>query len=183
MELVLVSGLVLMTAAIAMPATSTARDEGRARQAAAFAAARLREAKHQAVSRSASAGLVFDLVDGRWMFRLCVDGNANGLRRSDLRDGRDSCVDGAVDLATLFPGAAVQADGAVRGPDGDPPSTDPVRFGTSSIASFSPAGSCTAGSLFVRSARGTQYVVRIAGVTGRLRILRYDAASAAWREQ
>jgi len=181
-EVVCVMAITLVMASLAMPATAVAIDEGRARQAAAFAAGRLRDARQQAVSRTATTGLVFDQVAGRWVFRTCVDGNANGLRRADLRTGKDVCVEGPFDLATLFPGVSVAVDSGIRGPDGDPPSADPVKFSSSDIASFSPSGTCTAGSLFVRSAKGTQFAVRIAGVTGRLRVLRYDGPARTWRE-
>jgi hypothetical protein len=169
--------------ALAVPATVSARDEGRVRQAAAFAAARLRDAKQQAVMRTAAIGLVFDRDSTRWTFRLCADGNGNGLRRADIRTGRDTCAGAPVDLAALFPGVTVDVDSTIRGPDDDPPSADPVRFGSGDMASFSASGGCTAGSLFLRSARGAQYAVRVAGATGRLRVLRYDAPARRWREQ
>lgn len=181
-ELLIVVAILLIAAGLALPTTAAAIDEGRVRQAAAFLAGRLRDAKQQAVTRTASTGLVFDLVDGRWTFRLCVDGNVNGLRRADLRANVDVCVDGPVDVAALFPGVSILVDNTIRGPDNDPPSSDPVRFGASNLASFSPSGGCTAGSLFVRSKKGAQYAVRVAGVTGRLRVLRYDAAARTWRE-
>jgi type II secretory pathway pseudopilin PulG len=181
LELLIVLSIVLIVAGLALPVTAAAIDEGRARQAAAFVAARLQDAKQQAVARTASTGLVFDVAGGRWVFRLCVDGNANGLRRADLRVNKDNCVDGPVDIASLFPGVSIMVDGTIRGPDDDPPSSDPVRFGASNIASFSPSGGCTAGSLFVRSTRGAQYAVRVAGVTGRVRVLRYDAPARTWR--
>jgi type II secretory pathway pseudopilin PulG len=182
-EIVVVLSLATLLAALALPAATMAVDEGRARQAAAFAAARLRESQQAAITGSASTGLVFERTAGRWTFRRCVDGNANGLRRADLRSGRDTCAPDVVDLAELFPGVSVAIDSAIRGPDGDPPSSDPVRFGTSDMASFSPSGGCTAGSLFIRSTRGAQYAVRVAGMTGRLRVLRYDAAARLWRER
>jgi type II secretory pathway pseudopilin PulG len=182
-DAVVVLCLVATISAFAVPSTISAKDEGRVRQAAAFVATRLRDAKQQAVLRSASAGMVFDRIGQRWTFRLCVDGNGNGLRRADLSTGRDVCPDGPVDLAVLFPGVTVAIDDGIRGPDDDPPSADPVRFGSSDTASFSAAGGCTAGSLFLRSARGVQYAVRVAGTTGRLRVLRYDAAARRWREQ
>ena len=64
---------------------------------------------------------------------------------------------------------------------GDPPDPNPVRFGSSDMVSCSPLGTCTSGSLFLRSAKGVQYAVRMAGVTGRLRILVYDTGTRAWR--
>ena len=45
----------------------------------------------------------------------------------------------------------------------------------SDILSFSTAGTCTAGTLFLRSSQGTQYAVRISNVTTRTRLLRYEA--------
>lgn len=179
-EVLLTLGVACLAVSLAMPMTAAARDEGRIRQAAAFAAARLREAQQQAVTRGTSAGLVFDRIEGRWWFRFCVDGNANGLRRSDLSGGVDRCLENGQDVAALFPGVNVDVDGAIPGPDGDPPSADPVRFGASDIASFSASGGCTPGSLFLRSASGAQYAIRIAGVTGRLRLLRYDPAARRW---
>jgi prepilin-type N-terminal cleavage/methylation domain-containing protein len=181
-ELLFAAAVVSLTAAIAAPGTMAVVDGNRVRQAAAFAAARLRLAKQQAVSRSAYTALTFDQIGGRWTFSVCVDGNGNGFRRGEVTTGKDKCVEGPYDIGQLFPGVDVSVDGTIRGPDGDAPSTDAVRFGSSNLASFSPSGSCTAGSLFLRSARGVQFVVRIAGATGRLRVLRYDAPARVWRE-
>jgi hypothetical protein len=172
--------LMLIVTTFAAPLTASVVDAGRVRQAATFAAVRLRFARQQAVARSASTGLVFDQVGARWLIRICVDGNGNGLRRADIRNGIDPCPEGPLDMSVMFPGVRVAVDGTIPGPDGDPPSTDPVRFGSSNLASFSPNGTCTGGSLFLRSAQGVQYAVRIAGVTGRLRTLRYDAAARSW---
>jgi hypothetical protein len=50
------------------------------------------------------------------------------------------------------------------------------------MASCSPLGSCTAGTVFLRSERGLQWAIRVAGVTGRTRILRYDNGARTWRD-
>jgi hypothetical protein len=133
------------------------------------------------VSRGRSTALVFDQVGPRWVFRICADGNGNGIRRSEIQSGIDTCAD-AIDLQAMFPGAQIDVDATLRGPSGEPPSPNPVRFGASNIASFSALGSCTAGTLFLRSPKGQQYAVRIAGATGRTRVLRYDSATASWLE-
>ena len=180
--MVLALSIAAVVMSLAVPVTASVLDAGRARQAATFAAVRFRLARQQAIARLASTGLVFDQIGAHWTISICVDGNGNGLRRADLRSGKDTCPEGPFDVATLFPGVQVAVDGTIRGPDGDPPSSDPVRFGSSNLASFSPTGTCTAGSVFFRSAKGVQYAVRIAGVTGRLRILQYDPAAHIWRE-
>ncbi len=167
---------------ISVPASGNLIDAGRARQAAAFVASRFRLARIEAVNKAANVGVVFDLDNGRWSIRICRDGNRNGLRRADIRAGTDPCLDGPHEFSALFPGVSIAVDPALRGPAGEPPSPDPVRFGTSDMASFSPNGSCTAGSLFLRTPRGQQYVVRMAGVNGRLRVFKYEVGARLWRE-
>jgi len=178
-DLLLTLAMVVVLVAVAAPLTARSIDASRARQAAGFIAARLRLARQQAVFRTTSVGLVFDDAGGRWLFEVCGDGNGNGLRRAEIAAAVDLCVDGPYDIAQLFPGAQVAVDGGIPGPEGDPASSDAVRFGRSNIASFSPAGSGSPGTVFIRSA-AVQYAVRVAGATGRLRTLRYDPASRRW---
>jgi type II secretory pathway pseudopilin PulG len=180
-ELLLVMVLALTLTAIVVPLTANEMDAVRAGHAASFLAARFQLARVQAVSHTASVAVVFDLSPTGWTVRSCIDGNGNGVRRAEVRSGRDACFDGPYDIAALFPGIAVAVDATLRGPDGEAGSADPVRFGTSNMASFSPVGSCTAGSVYLRSLKGEQYVVRVSGMLGRLRIMRYGAASHQWR--
>jgi hypothetical protein len=181
-EVLIVLVLAGVCSAVAMPLTAASIDAGRAWDSASFVSSKLRLARHQAILKTASVGLVFDDVAGRWAMRVCVDGNRNGLRRADIADGTDRCPEGPFELETLFPGVHIAVDSTLRGPDGEPGSSDAIRFGPSDIASFSPGGTCTAGTLFVRSARGVQFAVRVAGVTGRTRILRYDPGADVWRD-
>ena len=55
-----------------------------------------------------------------------------------------------------------------------------VRVNSSSRPGFSPAGTCTAGTLFLQSKNGTQYAIRISNVTTRTRMLRYEPALGSW---
>jgi hypothetical protein len=55
-----------------------------------------------------------------------------------------------------------------------------VRFGSADLISFSPLGSCTSGSLFLRSRAGAQYIVRVAGGTGRVRVLMHE--TGGWKQ-
>jgi len=181
-ELVVMLAIASVLAGLAAPMVANAIDAGRVRHAAGFIATRFRLARQQAVSRSAAVGVVFDQEGGAWTLRICVDQNSNGVRRADIASGIDACPEGPYALDALVPGMRIAVDPALRGPDGEAGSADPVRFGPSDIASFSPIGSCTAGSLFLRSRKDAQYLVRVAGVTGRTRILRYDRVSGTWRD-
>jgi len=178
--LVLMAASVLLS--VAVPITATTIDAGRARHAAGFVATRFRLARQQAVARTTSVGLVFDRVNGRWLVRVCADGNGNGVRRAEILSGPDRCLEGPHDIESMFPGIQVAVDSTLQGPGGEPPSGDAVRFGRGDIASFSASGSCTAGSVFLRSKQQVQYAIRVFGVTGRTRILRDNPVGGVWEE-
>jgi len=179
-ELLLALALLGLLTGLAAPVTAHSIDGARAREAAGFMSVRIRLARQQAVFQSRSIGIVFDLVGHRWTFRLCQDGNRNGVRRADITSGTDPCPEGPVDLSQMFPGVDISVDPALPGPEGDPATSDPVKFGLSNIASFAPEGTGTAGTLFLRSKKGGQYAVRVGNITGRTRVLRYDPGSKKW---
>jgi len=179
-ELVAVVAVAVVLASVTLPLSATVVDQSRVRAAAGFVGSRLRLARIEAVNRAANVGVVFDLVNGRWQIRACRDGTGDGLRRADIASGADPCFDGPHDFRTMFPGVDIAVDPTLIGPAGEPGNPDPARFGTPDIASFSPTGNCTAGSLFLRSAKGQQFVVRISGANGRLRVFRYERTPRVW---
>jgi type II secretory pathway pseudopilin PulG len=182
-DLVIVLLAVGALAALSAPLAASAIDASRARHAAAFMGSRFRLARQQAVALGANVGVVFDQTAGRWSVRVCRDGARNGVRRTDIQSGGDPCFDGPYDVGQMFPTVTIAVDPTLRGPGGEAGSADPVRFGSANIVSFSPLGSCTAGSLFLQSRGGAQYVVRVGGVTGRIRVLWYEPGTHGWRER
>jgi hypothetical protein len=111
---------------------------------------------------------------------VCVDGNRNGIRKADLASGKDLCPEGPFDIVDLFPGIVIAVDPTLGGPEGSTPSANPVRFGTSQIASFSADGGATAGTIYLRSGLGAQYAVRVSSAGGRTRILRFETGTRRW---
>jgi len=180
-ESVVVLALVVAASAVATPIGQSAVDGMKPRQAAGFMASQFRLARQRAALTGMARALVFDWSAGRWSFRLCTDGNGNGVRRSEL-GGEDACEAGILDLAAMFSGARIDVDPSVPDPGGGPGSADPVRFGASDVLTFSPTGSATAGTLYLQGVRGDQYAVRIAGITSRIRVLFFDEHSHTWRE-
>jgi type II secretory pathway pseudopilin PulG len=180
-EVTIVMALMVLVTTISAPLMASSIDAGRGRQAAQYLAAQCRSARMSAIASSAATGLVFDKVGARWRWQRCTDGNGNGIRRADITRGRDAC-DPAVDLAELFAGVSIAVDASLPDPDGGPGSSDPVRFGASDLASFTPAGTATAGTVFLRTSGGVQFAVRVAGVTARTRVLRYESGRRQWVE-
>jgi prepilin-type N-terminal cleavage/methylation domain-containing protein len=179
-ELLAVLALAGILAGLSAPLSANALETGRVRSAASFLSARFRLARIEAVNGSANVGVVFDQRNGRWELRACRDGNGNGIRRSEIAAGSDPCFDGPHDFGAMFPGVDIAVDPQLVGPAGEPGNPDPVRLGTPDIASFSATGACTPGSVFLRSTRGQQFAIRIAGANGRLRMFRYDAGPRTW---
>ena len=181
-EVLTVVAVAAVLTSLSAPLAATVADAGRARNAAAFIASRFRLARIDAVNSGRNVAVVFDLVGSHWQVRLCRDDSGNGVRRSEIASGTDLCFDGPHEFRALFPGMEIDVDSQLVGPAGEPGNPDPVRLGASDLASFSPAGTCTSGSVFLRSTHGQQFAVRIAGVTGRLRVFRYDAGAGAWMQ-
>jgi type II secretory pathway pseudopilin PulG len=181
-ELLIVLAIGAVLLGLTTPLTARAKDASRARHAAGFVATRFRAARQQAIVQERSVAVVFDGSPDGWAFRICADANGNGVRRAEINDGGDPCLEGPFVFAALFPGVDIAMAADVPTPDGQTGSDDPVRFGASNMASFSPLGSCTSGTLYLRSTLGTQYAVRVLGITGRTRILKFDAWSQTWNE-
>jgi hypothetical protein len=129
-------------------------------------------ARAQAVMRSAHVALRFKEEPGGITFRVFVDGNRNGVRTADIALGADKGLEPEVRIGDLFPGAAI----AVAGDAG----ADPVRLGGSNLLSFTPVGTSTSGSVFVRGRDGSQFAIRVLGATGRARVQRFVAQSRSW---
>lgn len=130
-------------------------------------------ARAQAVTRSATVALRFQVNGERITFTVFIDGNRNGVRTRDIRALIDKPLEGPVSLSDLFPGVAI---GLSTGSTPD----DPLRLGASDLLSFTPLGTATSGTVYVRGRDGSQYAVRVLGVTGRTRVLRYVPASRDW---
>ena len=166
--------------AISIPAVAALVDDMRAAMAARYVAARIGALRVDAVRRSDAVALRFEPVGEDFRFAACADGNGNGVRSTELRDGVDPVLAPFERLRDTFPGVRF---GLMPGiPDADGQSAtgeDGVRVGSSRLLSMSSDGTATSGTLYIRSRR-QQYAVRILGATGRTRMLQYRADTRAW---
>ena len=53
---------------------------------------------------------------------------------------------------------------------------------TTTLMSFTPLGTASSGTLYLRGRDGSQYAVRVLGATGRTRVLRYEPVTRTWVE-
>jgi hypothetical protein len=148
-------------------------ERSRGLAAARYLASRMALARAQAVSRSTTIALRF--VEGSTGISISVvqDGNRNGVRARDIDLQIDSQIEAPLMLSDLFPGVEI-------GLTPHAPGTDAVQLGGTNLFSFTPRGTASSGSVYVRGRDGTQWVVRVLGATARSRVLRYVPTTGEW---
>jgi Tfp pilus assembly protein FimT len=156
--------LFVVIAGMAVPPVLAGLERSRTHAAGRYLASRMALARAQAVARSASVALRF--VDEDRAFGVFVDGNRNGVRSRDIETGVDAAVDPPVRMSALFPGVEITVAGV----------------GASGILSFTPAGTATPGTVSLRGRDGSQVAVRVAGATGRTRVLHYNPITREFEE-
>jgi hypothetical protein len=82
----------------------------------------------------------------------------------EIDSGVDARLDDPVPLSALFPGVAIVSDDGPR------------------LFSFSPDGTATTGSVYLRSRDGSRFAIRVLGVTARVRTERYVVGREEWVE-
>jgi hypothetical protein len=180
---VFVLGLVAILSGLTVPRMLHGLEELRVRGAARYIASRMQQTRMEAVSRSANAALVFTIDGDQVAFAPYLDGNRNGVRSLDIQHGLDRPLRREERLRDQFPGVRFgtlpdlpAVDASTAAPGGDP-----IRLGASSMVSFTPDGTATPGSLYLRGQGSSQFVVRVFGETGKTRILRFDLRSRTWK--
>jgi type II secretory pathway pseudopilin PulG len=181
LDLLFTTALIATVLSLALPVFSDAIEAQRTASAARYVAGRVFLARMEAVKRSASVALKFEEEDGDYAYAAYVDGNANGVRTLDIRTGVDRVLMDRERLAYNFPGVRFGLMPGVPDADGAPDRSnrDGVRIGSARILTLGANGTATAGTLYVHG-RQRQYAVRVFGVTGRTRVLRYDATTRKW---
>lgn len=172
-DTLMAASIVALLAVVAVPQAVGSIDRSRAFAAARYLAARIALAKAQAAMRAANVALRFEDTAAGVTFAVFVDGNGNGVRARDIASGIDRPLDPPMRLADMFPGVSIAVSDV-------PGTADPVRIGPTSFLSFSPLGTATPGTVYVRGRDGSQLSVRVLGATARTRVLRYMPRTREW---
>jgi Tfp pilus assembly protein FimT len=166
--------IVTIVSATAIPQLLVGLDRSRAIAAARYLAQQCAIARFQAVGQGRYVAIRFTPAGSDYVAQMFGDGNRNGVRAADIAAGVDGPLRAAVTLSAEFSGARIALDSALG------LGVDPIRLSGTTLLSFSPAGTATAGTVYVLGRDGTQFAVRVLGATGRTRVLRYDRATNAW---
>jgi hypothetical protein len=166
---------------IAIPAIDHAMDDLQTAAAARYVAARIGTARLDAVRHARVTALRFEVTPAEdYAFVSIADGNGNGVRTAEVRDGTDHPLGPPERLRDKFSRAQFALMPGTPDVDGDRGTgTDGVRVGSSQILSMSADGTSSSGTLYIRGRR-SQYAVRVLGVTGRVRMLEYQVGNGTW---
>lgn len=184
-DLLIAMAIIGLTTAIAAPQWQSLRRGAAVRAAANELRSVFRMARSRAITRGANAGVKFTRGAYDWQYTIYDDGDGDGVRNDDIRKGIDRRVNGPAyvirgrELASISIPSSVTTD-----PDGSAmrAGASPVRFGTSTICSFSPIGASTPGTIYLADAAGQAYAVRVFGGSARVRMLRYNGQRRRWEQ-
>jgi prepilin-type N-terminal cleavage/methylation domain-containing protein len=185
-ELLAVLAIVAMAVAVALPAAAMLRDGGRAAAGARAMAAILAGQRWKSVAAHRVRGLQFRKIGNAWTWREVQDGNGNGLRSAEITRGIDPVLTADAALEREVPDVRLGFPPGGTDPEA-PPGTgtladgdDPVRFGVSTLVSFSPLGAASSGTLYVTDGRNALFAIVLFGPTSRLRVWRYRPLERRW---
>jgi Tfp pilus assembly protein FimT len=182
-ELLVACAVTATLLAAAMPQLLGFQERSRAVAAARYVAARLQDARMEALKRSAHVALAFVRAGSDITFAIVADGNGNGVRTAEIASGVDRSLSPAERLGQQVPGAefgviagtpSIDNTGVLTG-------TDPIRLGSSDLASFSPLGSATPGTIYLYGPDRRPWAVRLTGATGRVRVYEYETSTQTWQ--
>src|SRR5512140_819315 len=180
-EVATVLGVFGTVAATTIPML-TGLDEARVAGAARYMASRLAESRMDAVARPREVAIRFKSANGTYSFTVYVDGNRNGVLTRDIQRGIDRPTRGPEQISDNFSHVDFGVQPGTPGiePGDASPGNDPIRLGNSNSVSFSSLGSATSGTIYLTGRGGAQYAVRIFGVTGKIRVYRFNRLTGKW---
>lgn len=180
-ELLFVLGVAATLVSTGVAQWTTSVDSIRASAAARHVVARLQQVRVRAITRNRATGLRISTDPRGFILSSYEDGNDNGVLAADISSGADLRIAPDERLSDQYPGVDFGTLPGLPGADGSAaPGTDPIRVGASDAVTFTPNGTATSGSLYIRGRGQRQFVVRIYGETGRTRVLEYSIRQSLW---
>ncbi len=185
LELLVATTILALLATLAVPPLRQQIAQHRVRLAAGEVASTLWAARGSAVRYGVAVAIRFEDSYAEPVFSLYADGDGDGVRTADLNSGTDPRIGRPARLLHVGSGvrfgipedlepAEFTGSGRLDRLD------DPVRFGRGDIASFSPAGTASPGTVFLTDGYHL-FAVRVYSRTGKIQVLRYVRDRELWK--
>lgn len=142
------------------------------------------QARSRALFRNSYAGVKWIARDGDLTLQIHDDGDGDGVRNDDIDSGVDPLFFGPITVKSRWPKVTVAfiPGFLARDPKGNPVGdlSDPIRFGRSDIASFSPVGDCSPGSVWLGDGKSRQALVRLTPGSATIGIYEWVGSRRTW---
>jgi type II secretory pathway pseudopilin PulG len=185
-EAVCVSALIGIAALAIVPSGVQIVNGGRVAAASRDIALSFHALRWKSVARRTAHGMWFTEGPEGWSWHEVRDGNGNGLRTAEVRNGTDPILSGPHRVedrvAGVRPGFPGPGPYPRIGRHGRLDALhDPIKFGRSNLIAFSPRGSSSSGTLYLTDGAEGLYGIVLFGPTTRVRVWRYDPRQGRWR--
>ena len=127
-----------------------------------------------------SHGLAFTLREGDLLWDTVVDGDGDGIRRSDLASGVDVPLEPERSLSAWFPGVRPGFPAGASPLAGGSPGEGGLALGPSEILAAAPDGSTSSGTVYLYTESGYGAALRVYGPTGRGTVWLWDPRHEKW---
>ncbi len=171
LEVLIAIAIMLIMTSVALPNIMGYRQESALLAAAQKFKGEFMRARSIAAAENTQTAIRFEVDEaGRTMYSTYIDGNSNGIQQADIRSGMDLRLVGPFRLDAGATGVEVGVLPGAVSPDGGSLGTEPIRFGASRMVSFSPLGTGTPGTFYLRT-QTSMAGVRVTGGSARVRIM------------
>lgn len=187
LELSAIVAIVGSMVLVAVPSFRSMQKRAAVRAAAQEIRSAFHAARSQAIATGRSTALKFHGDGDTWYWELYEDGDWDGVRNADIKKGIDRRVGGPTRILSDERRIRIaMPEFPLPDPDTNEPlggKAKPVRFGASSLCSFSARGSSSSGTIFMTDGHRLVAAVRVFGPTARIRTMIYDPARQVWSDK
>jgi len=171
LELIVALGIILLMGSVALPNIVGYRQEVALLGAAQGFKIEFMRARSIATMKNTQTAIRFETdAAGRTTYSTYLDANFNGVLAADILNGTDPRIAGPFRLDAGQSGVEVGVLPEAPSPDGGRLGPEPIRFGNSRMVSFSPLGTGTPGTFYLRT-KSSMAGVRVTGGSARVRIM------------
>jgi type II secretory pathway pseudopilin PulG len=180
LEVVVALALLLVLVGYFAPSFSEWRTRQQLRGAVIVLQLSVMKIRTASLASGRSHGLAFSLAEGDLLWDTVVDGDGDGVRRSDLQDGSDPTLEAGTCLSAWFPGVAPGRPEGTPPLSGGSPGEGGLALGRSRIVAASPDGSTSSGTIYLSTNGGYGVALRLYGPTGRGSVWWWDPRRSRW---